>query len=114
MLYTSYFAKVKSFSSDVPTYSIAVSTPFTMKSLPCVVPSWDLVKRYKDGLIEEWEYVAEYVTMLDNNESDIIRQVSALPDGAVLCCYEGPGKFCHRHVLAAWLEEHNIKCEEKQ
>jgi len=113
MLYTSYFAKVRSFSPDTPVYSISVSTPFVLKSLPCVVPSWDLVKRYKDGEIDENEYTMEYVAMLDNNEADILRYILELPDGAVLCCYEAPGKFCHRHVLAAWLEEHNIKCEEK-
>ena len=21
----------------------------------------------------------------------------------ILCCYEKPGEFCHRHVLANWL-----------
>ena len=26
-----------------------------------------------------------------------------------LVCYEKPEDFCHRHILAAWLEEYNIK-----
>jgi len=23
----------------------------------------------------------------------------------ILCCYEKPGEFCHRHVLANWLAD---------
>jgi len=30
--------------------------------------------------------------------------VEELQEGSVLLCYEGPGKFCHRHVVAEWLE----------
>ena len=31
----------------------------------------------------------------------------------VLLCYEKPGDFCHRHILANWLEENfGFKVEE--
>lgn len=26
-------------------------------------------------------------------------------DNVVLCCYEKPGDFCHRHILIKWLGE---------
>jgi uncharacterized protein (DUF488 family) len=29
-----------------------------------------------------------------------------LPDGALLLCYESPGEFCHRRLLADWIERH--------
>jgi hypothetical protein len=25
-------------------------------------------------------------------------------DGYTLLCWEGPGKFCHRHIVADWLK----------
>ena len=34
-------------------------------------------------------------------------QVAAdLGPNAILLCWEPPGKFCHRRLVAEWLEEH--------
>lgn len=30
-----------------------------------------------------------------------------------LICYERPGEFCHRHLVAEWLCENGYYCEEK-
>ena len=30
-----------------------------------------------------------------------------------LLCYEKPSDFCHRHIVAEWLKQNNIECEEK-
>jgi hypothetical protein len=36
-----------------------------------------------------------------------------LGSNAVLLCYERPDEFCHRHIVAAWLEkELGIEVEE--
>ena len=29
-----------------------------------------------------------------------------------LICYEKPGDFCHRHLVAKWLREHGVDCTE--
>ena len=29
-----------------------------------------------------------------------------------LVCYEKPGDFCHRHLVADWLNEAGYQCEE--
>ena len=29
-----------------------------------------------------------------------------------LICYEKPSDFCHRHLVADWLNQHLIACEE--
>ena len=29
-----------------------------------------------------------------------------------LVCYEKPGDFCHRHLVAEWLNNNGCKCEE--
>lgn len=35
-----------------------------------------------------------------------------LGDGAILCCYEPPGQFCHRKLVSEWFNYHGIKCTE--
>lgn len=44
----------------------------------------------------------------------LIRQLSAIGDGkdVALLCYERPGQFCHRHMLAEYLTEHGIPVKE--
>lgn len=113
MLYTSYFAKVKTFPANSKVYSIANSTPFPMETISCVVPSWNLVSRYKQGLIDENDYIIEYIAMLEQNKIFILNSINNLTDGAILCCYEKSDKFCHRHILADWLRQNNIKIEER-
>ena len=29
-----------------------------------------------------------------------------------LICYEKPSDFCHRHLVAEWLNQNGFKCEE--
>jgi hypothetical protein len=29
-----------------------------------------------------------------------------------LLCYEKPSDFCHRHLVAEWLREHGVRCNE--
>lgn len=31
-----------------------------------------------------------------------------------LICYEKPADFCHRHLVAKWLNDNNFKCKEWQ
>lgn len=55
---------------------------------------------------------AEYLKLYDRilacqNANAVIEQIKSLSGGqdAALCCYEKPGDFCHRHILAKWLTE---------
>jgi uncharacterized protein (DUF488 family) len=52
----------------------------------------------------EATYREEYQKILDNLAP---RQVfDDLGEDAILLCWEAPGKFCHRRLVAAWLEKH--------
>lgn len=79
-----------------------------------VIPFWDtIVGPFKDGKITEKEFAIRYRRMLDSRESNIKMMLETLKRNArsleredmVFLCYEKPGRFCHRHVLAEWLEE---------
>ncbi|MBR3208903.1 MAG: DUF488 family protein [Bacilli bacterium] len=41
-----------------------------------------------------------------------VHQVARALDGKVLLCYEKPGVFCHRHIVAEWLNENGYECKE--
>jgi uncharacterized protein (DUF488 family) len=54
--------------------------------------------------LDEATYQVEYQKILDNLDP---RQVfDDLGEDAILLCWEAPGKFCHRRLVAAWLEKH--------
>lgn len=75
------------------------------------IPDWNTtVKPYKDGTIDEMTYTSRYRKQLDAKLFNIILSLDTLIKQAkekdiVLLCYEKPDSFCHRHILAKWLEE---------
>ena len=114
MIYTSYFARQRGSTSD-SLYAISQYVPCWwpgLKHLPLLAPSKDLLFRYKGGKASEADYEREYISMLNERESEVLALVCGLPDGSVLMCYEKPPKFCHRHLLADWLRARGIEVQE--
>jgi len=80
-------------------------------SIALRAPNWYRGRRYsaltprREMLkMEEATYRVEYQKILDNLDP---RQVyEDLGENAILICWEAPGKFCHRRLVAEWLEEH--------
>jgi uncharacterized protein (DUF488 family) len=55
-------------------------------------------------MVDEAAYAIEYLRdVLD--KLDPAKVVEELGFDAVLLCWEAPGRFCHRRLVAAWLEE---------
>lgn len=58
----------------------------------------------KSGAIDEDEYTRLYqeevLSKLDPGEV-----YAELGDDAILLCWERPGAFCHRQLVAGWFEE---------
>ena len=69
-----------------------------------LAPSWRLLAEAKCGEIDEDEYTrryyAEVLSKLDPREV-----YADLGGDAVLLCWERPGAFCHRRLVAEWFEE---------
>lgn len=109
MIYTSYFAKPP---KDIEGVAICRGIPewFHGKTFQEVAPTIGLLHDYKAGLITEEEYAVRYKReVLDKLDPvDIAKKL----DGKALLCWEKPGDFCHRHLLASWLREHGFECEE--
>ncbi len=101
---TSYFAKVRKEKGNL--VSIAGKTPagFPGRIYKKLAPQYIWWKEWHDnGMSDEW-YAKKYTeTVLDTLDAQEV--YAELGEDAILCCYETPEKFCHRHLIAAWLQE---------
>lgn len=79
-------------------------------AMPEVYPDWDIITGVKDGSISEEEFIRRYDEKLPedviNSVRDRIEQAckEAGVDIAILVCWEGKDKFCHRHRLGKRLQ----------
>lgn len=71
-----------------------------------LAPSWKMIGDYKTGVIDEDEYSKQYIRLLQQRYLTPKNIYWSLPHGTIMLCYEKAGDFCHRRVLASWLEEH--------
>ena len=108
MIWTSYFAKS---GRDPRAVSIARGIPkwFKGPENKSLAPSWELLKKYKAFDLTTEQYRDEYQEQLDKLNP---RLVGGLVQGKVLCCWEGPGEFCHRQVVGRWLRLNGFEVEE--
>ena len=120
MLYTSYFANIRNLPASIERISIAHWPPRWQKrdvSLEYrkLAPPSDVLEKYKRDGDEEY-YIREFQRCVLGrlNPGEVVRELHALTDKPhiALLCYEKPGKFCHRHLVAEWLREHEIACYE--
>lgn len=117
MIYTSYFAKIRALPDAIVPISISLKPPDTYKGLEfkTLAPSPDILwewKRRPDTVRYERRFFNEILRFLlpDN----IVKKLYELSEGkdVALICYEKPVDFCHRHLVARWLNEHGYECKE--
>lgn len=99
---TSYFAKYKGENG----VCIAGGVPSWFKSrvYKKLAPKYWFFKKWKDGEFTNEDYIKYYYKeVLD--KLDAKQVYKELGEDAVLLCYENPNDFCHRHLVAEWLEK---------
>jgi hypothetical protein len=98
-MYTSYFAKYKGKDG----ISIALSSPkwFSCPSYPDLFPYWEIINKYKSDSNENY-YTDRYIL----NVLDKLDPEKVLYDlkGKVMLCWEKSGTFCHRRIVANWIQ----------
>ena len=110
MIYTSYFAIAKRFPTEC-LVSISLKSPsYFKRTCKALAPTWDILSDYKRGLIGEEEYERRYKREVLSQYDP--KRVAEILDGKILLCYESPGKFCHRHIVAEWLKEAGCQVKE--
>lgn len=110
VIYTGYYANMKNYSK-YKCYSISNSKPkgIEIDTIKEFVPDWNILKDYKEGKIDKKIYENLYLSQLNkidwNTGMNILRKL--LENKSILLCYE-QNSFCHRHILAKWLEENTV------
>lgn len=108
MIYTGYYAKLKNYlDAGLTPVSISGSIPDFMQGYlwwKFLAPSWDIFSKWKTGEIDEFGYVQRYIPeRLEVLDKAKLKEALLSLDNPILLCYEKEG-FCHRHVLADWIE----------
>lgn len=102
-LYTSNYAR----SGEHPlSYAISAKPPewYRGKRFSQLAPTWEMINDYKSGKITKQQYADQYIELLRVRNIASEDVVDAFPDGTRFLCYEKRGEFCHRRVLAEWIE----------
>jgi uncharacterized protein YeaO (DUF488 family) len=97
--------------------SIAVGKPRYVKvehQARQFAPTWSLLKKFRADRVSEAEYVAEFNAQLAGlDASKAMVAITEKVDDPVIMCHCGVQDFCHRHLVAEWLEnELGIDIEE--
>ena len=124
MIYTSYFAKLNKIPDTVIPISICGKAPAWYKGLEYkkLAPKYDFFMKWKETHDNDY-YIKCFNEQILNklNWLEVYDELYALADtigkphyDICLICYEKPSDFCHRHLVADWLNQHLIACEEYQ
>lgn len=121
-IYTSYFGNLKKIPEDIIPISISLYSPkyFNGQSYILVAPTKEILTDWKNGKQDDeakGHYIRAYKfqVLRKLNAKKVFDELKTLSNGKdiVLLCYEKPNDFCHRHLLAEYLEkELNIEIKE--
>ena len=100
MIFTSNFKTAGHLSQSVA-ISLGVPRGWTGRRYARLAPNRRLVK-IMDPTIFTRLFKAEVLDKLDPMK--VIRDLG--DDNFIILCWEPPGEFCHRRVVAAWLRKH--------
>lgn len=109
-IYTSYFAKLKKIPEDIVRISICGKAPDWYDGIQYkkVAPKYGFFQEWKKNQDNDF-YIEHFnAEVLDNLVAkNVYEDLSNLSDGkdCVLICYEKSEDFCHRHLVAGWLNQ---------
>ena len=100
-MFTSYFGNVKKNLQGQNVVAISQGIPqwYAGQRYMPLAPSWALIK-----LTDEAQYCKGYAEVLAKLDAKAVYEF--LGGDAILLCWEKPGEFCHRRLVADWLEQH--------
>ena len=123
MIYTSYFAKLKSLPENIIPISICGKAPDWYKGLQYkkLAPKYGFFMEWKKNHDNDYYIKCFSEQVLDKlNVLTVMRDLIDLANSTedhigkeiALICYEKPSDFCHRHLVAEWLNSNGIQCKE--
>ncbi len=117
MLYTTYFAKLRSLPCDISIVSICGKAPDWYKGIQYkkLAPKWGFFSEWRknhDNHFYVEHFSQEVLSHLDAKQ--VYDELTALTGSTeiALVCYERPEQFCHRHLVANWFRENGFAIKE--
>lgn len=70
-----------------------------------MAPKYSWWKEWHDNHLSEQWYIEKYKeTVLQTlNPNKVVQDLQKIGNNVILLCFETPEKFCHRHLVAEWL-----------
>lgn len=119
MIYTTYFANVKNLPSNIIPISIAGKAPDEWSGLQYrkLAPKWSFFSVWKETHDNEYYikcFNEQVLSQLNPQKTayELLITTSGAKPHICLVCYERPEEFCHRHLVADWLNANGIECKE--
>ena len=134
MIYTTYFSNLKNLPKNIVPISICAKAPQSWRGLQYkkLAPKYGFFTAgkkmcrnvNKDKQNDANVYYIEHYQqeVLKNlNVDQVVKELKSLCEKCIqedletdiaLVCYEKPEDFCHRHLVAQWLNENGYKCKE--
>lgn len=123
MIYTSYFAKLRTLPQNIIPIAICAKLPawYTGLHYKKLAPKYDALMQYKatgdfDTFKQQfYEQVLSHLAVddiLDDLASLAVSGGATSNSEICLICYEKPTDNCHRHLVAEWLRDNDIECQE--
>lgn len=117
---TTYFSNVKKLPKDFTPISIAAKPPAGWKypQYKVLSPKYSFFTVWKETHDNDYyiqHFNDEVLSGLNPQETvkDILRLCPGYkPPKIALVCYETPEKFCHRHLVADWLNKNGFNVAE--
>lgn len=108
MIYTGYYSKTKEYEQNglIPVgISGKVPDGFNGQKYQKLAPKYNWWKEWHGKkLSNDWFEQKYYETVLNTlNPVQVVQELQKFGENVVLLCYETPEKFCHRHLVAEWL-----------
>ena len=102
-----YFKQLEVFTSNI-LYEGEDRLDITVKSgIREFAPTWDLVNDYRTERITQNDFISQYIRMLNVSYIENREAWDSLLAKArvTLVCYCDPDVFCHRQILAEYLQQ---------
>lgn len=113
MIWTSYFGQMKNFPKDFVPIGICGGLPNYYNGLwyKSLAPRLNFFLEWKKNKDNNY-YIDNFneLVLKNKNADKVINDLITLANNAdniVLLCYEKPTDFCHRHLVADWINKNN-------
>ena len=116
-IYTTYLANVKALPQTVIPIAICGRSPDNWRGLEYkrLAPKWEFFKVWKENHDNDY-YIREFAERVTDklNAKSVVMELERMSGGrdVALVCYEKPGDFCHRHLIAEWLNGYGYEVRE--